>query len=94
MSGLTTPLDEAFRQLVESAIRFFSGTGGWNEFNNTDFEPSENQGSVLPPSDLGLDGAIPLDPEEPREEASEDQGLDWTTQNRRINDLLMGRADA
>mgnify|MGYP001602384175 FL=1 len=43
----------------------------------------------LAPSDTGLEGAIPLppaawvpDPEPP---------LDWATQNRRINDLLMGR---
>ncbi len=41
------------------------------------------------PSDPGLDGAIPLPPDE-WHPAFTDEG--WAAQNRKINDLLMGRA--
>lgn len=40
------------------------------------------------PSDLGLDGAIPLPPDEWHPTISEEG---WAAQNRKINDLLSGR---
>ena len=58
--------------------------GTWGTPRDADRDPED-----LAPSDTGLEGAIPLppaawvpDPEPP---------LDWAPQNRRINDLLMGR---
>lgn len=48
----------------------------------------------LPPSDLGLDGALPLEPATwsiPSDHLLSD--ADWSAQNRKINDLLAGRAE-
>ena len=56
------------------------------------------KGDILPPSDHGLDGAIPLPPPEwvpgenlefPGVQASDVAILAWAEQNRRINALLM-----
>lgn len=42
------------------------------------------------PSDTGMDGAIPLPADDEWHPAFTDEG--WAAQNRKINDLLMGRA--
>ena len=44
----------------------------------------------LPPSDAGLEGAIPLSPDSWHPEPISDEA--WAEQNRKANDLLMGRA--
>lgn len=44
---------------------------------------------TIVPSDTGLDGAIPLPPDEWHPAFTEEG---WAAQNRKINDLLMGRA--
>lgn len=46
----------------------------------------------LPPSDRGLSGAIPLPPATWAPPPVDD--AEWAEQNREINDLLMGRANA
>lgn len=45
----------------------------------------------VPVSDHGIDGAIPLEPGETWWPAAPVSDADWTTQNRRINNLLEGR---
>lgn len=54
---------------------------------------SPDGGCELPPSDSGIDGAIPLPPDSwapMRDSAISD--TEWSQQNARINELLMGRA--
>ena len=49
-------------------------------------------GQGLPPSDVGIDGAKPLGLDEWTMPGDLVSDAEWSTQNRRINDLLAGRA--
>lgn len=49
---------------------------------------SLDTGITIPPSDQGIEGAVPLPPSEPAW-GFDDDGMNWPEQNRKINDLLM-----
>lgn len=63
---------------VEPSVVFISGDGSIHTISSTSA-----------PSDIGIDGALPLPPDEWHPAFTEEG---WAEQNRKINDLLMGRA--
>jgi len=80
---------------VERAAESFARQTFYASFLWPTFQPptSVPPAEDLPPSDHGLDGAIPLP--EPTWSPQSDDALPegaWSEQNRRINDLLNGRA--